>query len=146
MFRKISGSILSVVCGWLAGWTCLVVINFFANLQYRFNHFSTAIWEDLGYFPLMGIFIIPAWIIAFGPLYLLLPRKSFLWRWYVCVPMGGLAGMIILLSPVAYSELIVYHATIYDILQTWSLSLPAAVVGAVTSLVATMTYDRFNSF
>jgi hypothetical protein len=144
MSKKIFGSFLSILCGWSCGWACLVVIYFFGNRQYDYNHISDAIWSDLGVFLLMGIFILPSWLLAFMPLYVFMPRKSFMWRWYVCTPLGGLAGAIILLSPVAYSELIIYHAKISDILSTWPLSLPAAVVGSVTCLVGTLTFDRFN--
>jgi hypothetical protein len=144
MSKKILGTFLSTFCGWVSGWICLVVIYFFGNHQYEYNHFSDAIWDDLGGFLLMGVFIVPSWLFAFMPLYMLLPRKSFMWRWYICVPLGGLAGPIIMLSPVAYSELHVYHAKITDILSTWPLSLPAAVVGGVTCLVGTLTFDRFN--
>ena len=144
MTKKIFGSIASVLCGWVIGWICLVAIYFFGNHQYLYIHFSNAIWDDLGLFVLMSFFIVPSWFFAFGPLYVFVPRTSFFWRWYICVPVGGLAGPVILLSPVAYSELYVYHASITDVLSTWPLSLPAAVVGAASCIFSILTFDYFN--
>jgi hypothetical protein len=93
----------------------------------------------------MAMFIIPSWLVAFAPLYILVPRKSILWRWYACAPLGGLAGAIIMQSFFAYSELCVYHTTITRALDfVWPLTTPATVVGAATCLVATLTFDLFN--
>jgi hypothetical protein len=144
MNRKILGSAFATLCGWVSGWVCLFLIYFIGNQQYKFNHVTDAIWDDLGGFVLMGFFVFPAWLFIFAPLYVAMPRRSLFWKWFICVPFGALSGVTILLSPVAYSEVIVYHATFSDVISTWPLSLPAAVVGSVTCLVGMLTLDYFG--
>ncbi len=137
-------SAFATICGWVSGWVCLVAIYFFGNHQYEFTHISTALLDDLGIFMLMGLFVVPTWLFIVAPLYWAMPRQSLFWKWFFCVPFGALAGVVILLSPIAYSQVVVYHSTLSDLVNTWPLSLPAAVVGSVTSLVGKLKLDALE--
>jgi hypothetical protein len=144
MKRVLLGSAFATLCGWVSGWLCLFTVYFFGNQQYKFAHITAALWDDLGLFLWMGFFVVPTWLIIVAPLYWAMPRRSYFWKWFLCVPFGAFVGVVVLLSPVAYSEIIVYHSTFSDLISTWPLSLPAAVLGGVTGLVGRLTLDYFN--
>ena len=90
MKKKILGSAFATLCGWISGWLCLFTIVFIGNHQYHYNDVSRAIWDYLGGFLLMGVFIVPTWLVIVAPLYSSVPRGSFFWRWFICVPFGAL--------------------------------------------------------
>ena len=45
-----------------------------------------------------GAFVFATWLFLLLPLYLFLPRTSFLWRWPVCTLCGALAGPAIVFA------------------------------------------------
>jgi len=145
MNKKFLGSVVSVLAGWVCGWICLTGIEFFANSQYKWDHLSMAIEGDLGGFLLMGIFIVPSWLIMFMPIYMLTSADSFIWRLYICLPLGAVAGGLVLQAFFTYSELFTYRTDWIRALDIcWPLVIPAAVVGAITCLTAKMTFKRFS--
>jgi hypothetical protein len=68
------------------------------------------------------------------PLYLAIPRTSLLWRPYICISLGALAGLLCAAlfsgGNIDSNKFILYAV--------------AAIVGAATCLTAVVTRDRFK--
>ena len=82
----------------------------------------------------MWIFIVPVWVIALIPLYLLVPRSSWLWRPYICGGVGALAGLLCV-ALFTRGNVDASMLTLYAV---------AAIVGAATCLTGVLTRDRFK--
>ena len=136
MGKRVLGSVVAT----LSGWIVLVLLGGYGSDF--FHHWrALSVRDSLGFFAFMAIWIVPVWAVLLVPLYLFVPRKSFLWKPLVCVPLGALAGYLVMQTWFA----IVDYSPRHPIdLFVW-LSIPAAVVGAVTCLVGTQSYPRFNS-
>ncbi len=140
MGKRVLGSVVATLSGWVAGWITLEVLACWIDGYFR-HWTSKFIWDSLEMLPFMGIWILPVWAVILVPLYLFVPRGSLLWNPFVCVPLGALAGFLVMQTWFAIENYSPRHPI--D-LFVW-LSIPAAVVGATTCLVGTQTYPRFNS-
>jgi hypothetical protein len=144
MGKRLLGSVVATLSGWIAGWMGLILFSWYAN-DY-FHHLSWYLVRDaLGTLPLMGIFILPIWAVMVLPIYLQVPRSSFFWSPFVCVPFGAIVGFLTIQGFFAYDDYFLYHSGRHAFDIVWLLSLPGAVVGATTGLVATRTYHWFNA-
>jgi len=144
MGRQVLGSVVATLSGWIVGWVALVLFSWYANGYFR--HPSWYLVRDaLGTLPLMGIFIVPVWAAMVLPIYLQVPRGSFFWNPCVCVLFGAVVGFLIMQGFFAYDDYFLYHSGRHAFDIVWLLSIPGAVVGATTSLVATLTYHWFNA-
>ena len=82
----------------------------------------------------LWFYLILVWIVVLIPLYLAIPRTSLLWRPYICISLGALAG---LLCAALFSRGNIDSTT-------FILYAVAAIVGAATGLTAVVTRDRFK--
>jgi hypothetical protein len=143
MGRQVLGSAMATLSGWIIGWIALELLSWYGN-DY-FNHWSWyLVWDSLAMFVLMGMLIVPVWSVILLPLYLLVPRSSFLWSPLVCVPLGAFAGFLIMQAEFACQEYVVYHAGGHHAFEFVWLSIPAAIIGGVTCLAGTLTYFWFH--
>jgi len=144
MGRQVLSSAITTVYGWFVGWIALELIYWFGNDYFR-NWNSHLLWDSLATFPLMGIFIVPTWLAILLPLHLMVSRRSRFWNPFVCVPVGALAGFLIMQAFFAYDDFVLYHTGgrhAFDVV--WPFSIPAAIVGATSCLLWTMTNRRFH--
>jgi hypothetical protein len=44
---------------------------------------------------MIGLFVVPVWVLVLLPLYVLLPRTSFLWRPATCTGLGAISGALL---------------------------------------------------
>ncbi len=86
---------------------------------------------------MVGLFVLPVWLLVLLPLYVLLPRQSCLWRPFVCAAFGAGSGAILLtiffvVSPDAPLAII------------WIFLPIALLVGGITCLFGAATADYFH--
>ena len=87
--RRVLGSFLSAVAGWLALTLTMYVRSLFLPADESY-------WWSL--YPVVCIpFILVVWLAALLPLYFRVPARSVLWRWPVCTVCGVAAGTLIAL-------------------------------------------------
>jgi hypothetical protein len=122
ILSKIIASSVAPLIGGIAG---VVVMLLFGWPDWRICAF------------MVGIFVVPVWLLVLLPLYVLLPRSSRLWRPGLCSALGAAAGAILIttyfaVSPDAPFELVV-------------IFLPIAVlIGAVTAFIGAVTARYFH--
>jgi len=142
MGRRILGSALATLFGWIVGWAALVIFYWFAN-----GYFSHPSWylvrDAMGTFLLMGIFIVPVWGAMVLPIYLMAPRSGFFWRPLVCVPFGAVVGFFIMQGWWAYNDIVLYHSGRHAF-DLCPFAVFGSIVGAITGLSAKLTYHWFN--
>jgi hypothetical protein len=86
---------------------------------------------------MVGIFVVPVWLLVLLPLYIMLPRSSWLWRPGTCTAFGAAAGAVIItiyfaVSPNAPFELVI-------------IFLPIAVfIGGVTAFIGAVSARYFH--
>src|SRR5687768_9220636 len=121
ILMKVIGSVVAPSIGVLIGVTAMLLAG----------------WTDWRVCALMiGLFVVPVWLLVLLPLYLLLPCSSALWRPAICTGLGGLSGAILVtiyfaVSPNAPFALVV-------------LFLPFAVlIGSVICFVGSTTAHFF---
>ena len=80
------------------------------------------------------------WFAVFVAVYLLLPRKSFLWKWRLCTIVGSLFGIVALWTDALVWSLLAPGPSIsLNVPLLISASIPAAVLGGTICLAAAMT-------
>jgi hypothetical protein len=131
VLRQLLGTFVALIGGWLAGVLCTAVIAFggIGGAQRE-----EAVGATLATAIFMWIYLVPVWVVALIPLYLLVPRSSALWRPYICVSLGavgGLASVALFAGGYMDSSMFTWYAV-------------AAVVGAATCLTGVLTRDRFK--
>ena len=95
-------------------------------------------WQEWRVCSLMvGIFVVPVWLLVLLPLYVLLPSSSLLWRPTICTSLGAACGAILLTVYFAVSR-----DTPFNLI--WIFLPIAVVVGGVTSLVGSVTARYFR--
>jgi ABC-type uncharacterized transport system permease subunit len=129
--RRILGSFLSTLSGWFA-------LNGFISVSTIMNHQESSDWW---YFPIAfaiysAMFIFGTWLLVLLPLYLLVPLRSSLWRWYICTPCGVASGAAIMFAFTRYTSPQATDWPVYVIL--------AAIVGGITCLFGSLTSHRFH--
>ena len=142
MGRRVLGSALATLFGWIVGWVALIVFYWVANGY--FGHLSWYLVRDsLGILLMMGVFIVPVWGAMVLPIYLLGPRSGFLWSPFVCVPFGAIVGFLIMQGMWAYIDIVTYHSGRHAF-DLCPFAVFGAIVGATTGLAAKLTYHWFN--
>jgi TIR domain len=150
--RKILGSFLSACIGWLI---VALVAAIVPSLQVQ---------PHLGFWPrlynfifVLGIFVLPSWLLVLLPLYLLVPRTSKLWWIPICTAAGALSGALITAG--CYFAISRSMATLSDhftidsigpldfsapVFNVLGLTALAAVFGAVTCCFGAATANYFH--
>ena len=133
--RRIWGSVLAAFVGWLAINTLLIGLSIVLNAEWKsalWDWLQSALAEAL----ISGMVIGLVWLFALMPLYVFLPLRSWLWRWYVCTLCGALAGAAIMLWYLHFRA------------WGWNDVLVAVAMGAipggVTCLFGSLTAKRFH--
>jgi hypothetical protein len=135
--RRIFGSALSAFVGWF-------VLNFFlfvwAFMMRSKNRSYPPIPDEWLVGPAFlsvysAAFVFAIWMVALLPLYLFVPRRSFLWRWPVCTGCGALAGALIMFA--------FYGPNSPDSSSTLMILL-ASMMGAIICLFGALTVERFQ--
>src|SRR3954469_20320442 len=98
LLRRIFGSALSPFVGWFALNASLLVWAFVTRAEHQSippipNEWLAGVAVIAGY---SAAFVLATWLVALVPLYLFVPRRSFLWRWPVCTTCGAAAGGLIM--------------------------------------------------
>jgi hypothetical protein len=133
--RRIWGSVVAALVGWLA--INLVLISLSIAMNARWN---SALWDwlqnVLAEALISGMVTGCVWLFALLPLYIFVPLRSSLWRWYLCTPCGALAGAAIMLWYL--------HFRVWvwdDVLVAVAMG---AIPGGVTCLFGSLTVRRFH--
>jgi hypothetical protein len=80
------------------------------------------------------------WFAVFVAAYLLLPMKSFLWKWWLCTIVGSLFGIVALWTDALVWSLLTPRPSIsLNFPLLISASIPAAVLGGTICFAAAMT-------
>jgi hypothetical protein len=134
---RVIGSALSSFVGWLTMNLIVLVWAFFNRAvdqsvpaqpnKWLLDCFALAICS--------AGFVFAAWLLALLPLYLLVPARSFLWRWSVCTPCGALAGGLIMRAFFGPGSVGIYSFPFIPL---------AALTGATTCLFGSLTARRFH--
>jgi len=131
IFKQLLGTFIALIGGWFAGVVCIVII---AVTGIGGDQRGAVVGASLMEAVFLWVYLIPVWIIALIPLYLAIPRTSLLWRPYICISFGALAG---LLCAALFSS-----GNIDSTMFLWYAV--AAIVGAATCLTGVVTRDRFK--
>ena len=139
LMKRLLGSILSVIAGWLA---CMVVWALFGA--------ALTLWE--GENPLRaaaagagfalyvgavcGVFALVAWLGAFVWIYLFLPASSPLWVWWKAALFGAVIGVMIIAAPFV----VLGEANLWSLL---AFAPSAALTGAASAAFAACTRPFF---
>jgi hypothetical protein len=126
--KRVIGSFVCMVFGWIS----LAVINAATGFMVQTTGGDRRSLSGL-ILICSGFFVLPSWLLIFMPLYTFLPAKSRLWKWYLFMPVGALCGGVaICLISVFEFGFWLFHYT-----------LPAAIVGGVAGLCASLTKNWF---
>ena len=129
-------SFLSAKAGWFVGVLALV-IHAHADFAFTRSYFrgiaALASW--------VGIVIFPVWLIALLPLYLLIPRRSVLWRPWLCAACGAIAGAVILFVLAWWSFCVYGRASLADALRLPFLYV-GPIIGATTCICGSILKRR----
>jgi hypothetical protein len=87
-------SFVSAFVGWLAAVVALPVAGFAGHMIIAY---SPQLLRDSLF--LATIWILPVWLVLLWPLYVSVPYRSALWRPYICIPSGAIAGAILIAVP-----------------------------------------------
>jgi len=123
------------VSGWLSG----IVVTFLFGVVVTTVHPGHVTFAALPAAWVVAIgslyFILPVSLVLV-PLYLLVPRSWWLWRWPVCTSLGIVSGVCIVAVFLSQPN----RNPPENVLSWYIL---AAVIAGTTCLVASMTYERF---
>ncbi len=135
--RRVFGSALSAFVGWFALNSFIFVWAFITRHQHHSTPPISNEWLTGPAFmaTYSAVFVLPTWLVALVPLYLLVPRRSVLWRWPVCTLCGAVAGALIMFG--------FYGPNSRDSYSTVAIIL-ASIVGGITCLFGALTADRFH--
>ena len=133
--RRILGSALSALVGWLA--LNVFVVGVLALEALLRAQPSTNVWWLGAAFiaPYSAVFVFATWLVLFLPLYLLVPSHSAFWWWPICTLCGAIAGALMMFG--------FYGPNSPDSHST-SMIVLAAATGAVTCLFGALTARRFH--
>ena len=136
MVQRLVGSLFAVTVGWGTGFLVFATAYFWnfprdpsGNASLSRYTFEIAVFAIY-----MWIFVAPVWLLAFLPLYSLIPRHSALWYWPVSTTLGALVGAVIIYGFALYE----HSGDLGNVSGTRELSFIAAIVGGVTCLTASL--------
>ena len=142
--KKLLGSFISVVVGWTAGviwfsaWLAIVLFSStYPNVK------DSLLWLGVcaGF---MWLFIIPSWLFVLVPFYFFVPRDSLWWKWPTGTFLGAMAGCLIMMGYTIFRQWDVLAAPLTVLIGGPFEILPAALIGGVSFLTASLTANRFN--
>jgi hypothetical protein len=139
MWRRILGSFLSALMGWI-----VLVIYIGSTVKMNPNMSPDMVGEFSAGFGMIdylaSILMFGAWLVIILPLYLLVPLRSPLWRWPICTICGAIGGA---------AFLIVIGRLLLSSTEPWNdyirPCIVAAGVGWITCLFASLTRGYFNT-
>lgn len=123
--RKLLGSFLSVLCGWVAGAIVLAGVWSVNSLRSPWDYWIPVVLVS-------GMFDLAVWALIFWPLYVFIPRRSLLWSPPVCGTCGAAAGAAIQVGILGFQA------------GTLPFVAAAAATGGATGLFAAMTAGWFH--
>ena len=136
MLRKVFGSVVCICVGIIAGLVVWLVFGLCVNLE------SLPVYKILsrlgGPLELTAAVALPIWALILLPVYVLLPRRSVLWRPVVCTMLGGVAGAVI-----AFLAMFLLGG-LETVAGLWICLIIGIVVGAVTCWFGAATVDYFR--
>lgn len=135
--RRVFGSVLSALVGWFTLNTFLFAWAFITRDQHRSNPPIPNEWlTSVAFIAIYSAaFVFATWLVALLPLYLFVPRRSFLWRWPVCTVCGASAGALVMFG--------FYGPNSPDSFST-AATILAAIVGGIACLFGALTADSFH--
>lgn len=136
--KRILGSIVSVVVGWLV--CTLVWALWVAALSLSEGGIGQAVAASLGFSvyvgAVCGVFVLVAWVGAFVWIYLFLPASSRLWVWWRAALFGAAVGVVLVALPfVFFGE--------RNLLSLLAFAPSAAVTGGAAAAFASITRPFF---
>ncbi|MBB6052135.1 hypothetical protein [Armatimonas rosea] len=120
MLRAVGGSFLATLIGWSVGAACWLV------------------WAPIAFF-YMGFVILPLWLLVLLPLYLFLPRESFLWQARFALPLGAAAGGLLVAALLAVTGAW-KEVNLFFLLD----ALTGAITGGTACYAATKNVSRYR--
>jgi hypothetical protein len=137
LFRRILGSFLAAVVGWIPPNLPVVVV---ALIDWR--HSNAITWGVILSIAVMsGKFVFGTWLFVLLPLYLFVPLRSVLWHWPVCTLCGAFCGALILFL---YWRLRPLPLSAQEILNELPSLVGAALAGGTACLFGSLTACRFH--
>ena len=135
--RRVLGSASSAFVGWFTLHAFLFVWAFITRADHRSNPPIPYEWffNAVGFAAISAAFVFATWLVALVPLYLFVPRRSFLWHWPICTICGAAAGAFIMFGFYGYDS--------RDSFSPVAITL-ASIVGGTTCLFGALTADRFH--
>jgi hypothetical protein len=89
---------------------------------------------------IIGAPLFVPWFVVFVPAYLLIPRKSFLWKRWLCTVVGSLVGIIALwIDALVFTLLGPGSSISFNVPLLTLASIPAAVLGGTICFAAALT-------
>jgi hypothetical protein len=132
VLKQLLGTLVAVIGGWCAGvaMTALIAFTGMGGAQPE-----AAVGATLYSAVFMWIWIVPVWIVVLIPLYLFIPRSSWLWHPVACTLLGALGGI--------GSAAVSTHGNFDPGMLTFYLV--AMAVGGATCLTGAVTRNRFKT-
>jgi hypothetical protein len=116
-------SFLSALAGWVSAIVALPVAGFL-----NARTIDVLSWDIILVSASYGaVFVFPVWLFVLWPLYGRVPFRSVLWRPYVCIPCGAIAGGLLIWLPFPFLVRLPFHPHPYFYVGPF--------VGAVTCAV-----------
>jgi hypothetical protein len=85
------------------------------------------------------------WFLVFAPAYFLIPKESFLWKWWMCTGFGFLIGVAALWIDALLYSILAYGPSIsINVPLVMAGSIPAGVLGAAICFAAAVTENATN--
>jgi hypothetical protein len=145
-------SLLSALAGWGTGFLyCCLAWLLTGAFVFDRGTFAIFLWSGI----FVGVIVFGIWLFALLPLAIFIPRRSFLWKVGVLIPMGFLAGLAIATAGVMWNAIRLeadWPSEMYDwhvnfVRNLFYLGPPAAMVGLSTCLTgALLNRQEMKSF
>ena len=85
------------------------------------------------------------WFLVFAPAYFLIPKKSFLWKWWMCTVVGSLVGVAALwIDALVCSVLASGPSISINVPLVIAGSIPAGILGGAICFAAAVTENPAN--
>jgi len=150
--KQITGATLSFLAGLAALWLSLTIAGL-VGLGHAHTELLASPSVRISIASVLALVIcvlaiplIVPWLVAFLPAYLFIPRKSILWKWWVCTLAGVIVGVLALwIDALVYSLLTDGPSFSINVPLLKSASIPAAVLGGAICFTAAIGARIFKA-